>query len=44
MILILILSILLIEYTLKPRLDYTRDKKLLLWYNSNGGREYYEIL
>lgn len=40
---ILILLILIIEVIFRPRFDYTRDKKLLLWYNKRGGRSYFEI-
>lgn len=33
-----------VEKVYSPRLDWTRDKKLLLWYNIEGGREYKIIL
>lgn len=39
----IIATILIIEFTLKPRLDYTREGKLLLWYG-NTTRRYIVIL
>ena len=33
----------LIEYYLRPRLDYTRTKHLLLWFNWGYSRAYIEI-
>lgn len=32
MIAIIILGVLLIEFNLKPRIDFTRDGKTILWY------------
>jgi len=35
--------ILLVEKSFRPRLDYTRDKKLLLWYGKKQ-RNYLQII
>lgn len=38
-----ILLILYLLLTREPKLDYTVDKKLLLWYNGNNERKYIKI-
>jgi hypothetical protein len=34
---------LIIEVTLKPRIDVTRDRKILLWYGRSLKRKYFII-
>lgn len=35
-----IVLLIFIEIILRPRLDITKEKKLLLWYRSREGRKY----
>lgn len=43
-IILLTLALYLLEKELKPRLDYTKEKELLLWYNHKNKRNYIKIL
>ena len=43
-ILVIICIILIVEFLWSPRLEYTRNKDLLLFYNNRKGRNYLKIL
>ena len=41
---VLIVLAIVIEINFVPRLDYTRNHKLLLWYNCKKGRKYIVLM
>jgi len=41
---IILVIIIVIEVAFYPRLDYTREHKLLLWYSTPKGRKYIVLM
>jgi hypothetical protein len=40
---IYLIILLIIEFLFKPRIDITKDKKILLWYGTSFKRKYFVI-
>jgi hypothetical protein len=40
---IYLVVIIIVEFLFRPRIDFTRDKKILLWYGRSLQRKYFII-